>query len=86
MLKRSKIYIFTNYTKIFVTQKLLRAEGEGGQRGRHTPPHTLPPPPHTPFPEAKFFSHVKSEHVKFLHVKHISDLSLLIEHDISDKK
>ena len=80
MLKRSKIYIFTNYTKIFVTQKLLRAEGEGGQRGRHTPP------PHTPFPEAKFFSHVKSEHVKFLHVKNISDLSLLIEHDISDKK
>ena len=81
MLKRSKIYIFTNYTKIFVTQKLLRAEGEGGQRGRPTPP-----PPHTPFPEAKFFSHVKSEHVKFLHVKNISDLSLLIEHDISDKK
>ena len=86
MLKRSKIYIFTNYTKIFVTQKLLRAEGEGGQRGCHTPPHTHPPHTHTPFPEAKFFSHVKSEHVKFLHVKNISDLSLLIEHDISDKK
>ena len=60
MLKRSKIYIFTNYTKIFATQKLLRAEGEGG-RGGATPP-THPPP--TPFPEAKFFSHVKSEHVK----------------------
>ena len=39
-----------------------------------------------PFPGAKFFSHVKSEHIKFLHVKNIWDLSLFIEHDISLKK
>ena len=39
-----------------------------------------------PFPGAKFFSHVKSEHIKFLHVKNIWDLSLFIEQDISDKK
>ena len=38
------------------------------------------------FPGAKVFFHVKSETIKFLQVKSISDLSLFIEQDISDKK
>ena len=54
MLKRAKMYIFTNYTKIFATQKLLRTVGKGrwggggGQRAGRQP---FPPP----FPGAKIF-------------------------------
>ena len=43
-------------------------------------------PPLAPFPGANFFFHIKSENIKFLHVKVSNiDLSLFIERDIRDK-
>ena len=39
-----------------------------------------------PFPGANFFFDVKSENIKFLHMKNIWGLRLFIEQDISDKK
>ena len=83
--KIKDIHFYKLHKNICHTKTSQGRRGRGAEGAPHPPTHT-PPPPHTPFPEAKFFSHVKSEHVKFLHVKNISDLSLLIEHDISDKK
>ena len=50
--------------------------GGGGSRGQ---------PPTISWSKI-FFFHVKSENIKFLHVKNIWDLSLFIEEDISYKK
>ena len=38
------------------------------------------------FLERKFFFHVKSENMKFLHVNNMWDFSLFIEKGIGDKK
>ena len=38
------------------------------------------------FLEQNFFSHVKSENIAFSHVNNVSDFSLFVEQDISDKK
>ena len=57
---------------------LYRAVEKGGTGGG-----TSPPSHH--FLQQKFFSHFKSENLKFLHVNSMWDFSFFIEQDISDK-
>ena len=47
--------------------------------------YDTPAPPSPPFNGAKFFFHVKSENIKYLHVNNMWDFSLFFEQDISDK-
>ena len=73
-------YISIEYNiSSFPNYRAVEKRGQGDGR----PPYPPPPPP-TISQTKQFFSHVKSENIKFLHV--ITCESIFIEQDISDKK
>ena len=69
---------FRNFLYAFLKQGRRKTGGGQGGVAGGTPSQC--------FLEQNFFSHVKSENIAFLHVNNVSDFSLFVEQDISDKK